>query len=211
VTGFELSEAAALVGRPVRQIRSEVERVAADTTRSTGVIVWAGTKRRHYRVTPRGLVYLQFVHELNAQGISLRPKARQDILTMIEKSGRRTRSITGVRSERYRVTLEGAIPTHFDLSGIYDEVSTLVRRYRRGRDSVERRADIMGGEAIFRGTRIPVQHIVDLIHRGVSVEELREDYPALSEDALEYARVRAAAGRRPGRPRRRLGFKQVAA
>jgi len=51
--------------------------------------------------------------------------------------------------------------------------------------------EIMGGRACIRGMRIPVSVVVSQVARGVSVEEVLQDYPDLeSEDlrqALEYA------------------------
>lgn len=50
---------------------------------------------------------------------------------------------------------------------------------------------IMGGRACIRGMRMPVSVIVKQVAHGASREEIRADYPELTEDdiqqALEYA------------------------
>jgi uncharacterized protein (DUF433 family) len=43
------------------------------------------------------------------------------------------------------------------------------------------RADTLGGELVFEGTRIPVAHVGLLVRRGTPIPEILEDYPALHE------------------------------
>jgi uncharacterized protein (DUF433 family) len=38
--------------------------------------------------------------------------------------------------------------------------------------------EILGGEPVFRGTRIPVQHIVSLLGKGTSEQKIVEDLHA---------------------------------
>lgn len=51
--------------------------------------------------------------------------------------------------------------------------------------------EIMGGRACIRGMRIPVSVVVSQVARGVSIEEVLQDYPDLEPEdlrqALEYA------------------------
>jgi uncharacterized protein (DUF433 family) len=49
--------------------------------------------------------------------------------------------------------------------------------------------EILSGTPCFRGTRIPLDHIAGLIRKGVSMNEITEDYPSLSEQDIAYARV----------------------
>jgi len=46
---------------------------------------------------------------------------------------------------------------------------------------------ILSGTPVFRGTRIPLDHIVGLLRKGVSLAEITEDYPALSSDDIAFA------------------------
>ena len=59
----------------------------------------------------------------------------------------------------------------------------------------------LGGEPVFKGTRIPVYGIVAMLDAGASVEELLSGYPKLSERLLELARVWVSAHPRRGRPK----------
>jgi uncharacterized protein (DUF433 family) len=47
---------------------------------------------------------------------------------------------------------------------------------------------VCGGDPVFKGTRIPVYIVLDLIEGGVSVSDiLSRYYPQLSEDAIKAA------------------------
>ncbi len=60
--------------------------------------------------------------------------------------------------------------------------------------------EIMKGTPVFRGTRIPVYAVADMLAQGATVEEVVEGYPALSREAVELAPVYAKAFPRRGRP-----------
>jgi len=49
--------------------------------------------------------------------------------------------------------------------------------------------EIMSGTPVFRGTRIPLDHIVGLIRKAVPMSEITEDYPSLSERGIAFART----------------------
>jgi uncharacterized protein (DUF433 family) len=60
---------------------------------------------------------------------------------------------------------------------------------------------IQGGAATFRGTRILVHQIADLLAQGADEAELRDDYPRLTPAMLAAAPVYARAHPRHGRPK----------
>lgn len=91
---------------------------------------------------------------------------------------------------------------HF-LPGFREELMV----YRRGLRRVETRAKVLGGETVFKGTRIPVRHVGLMATGGVLTEEILADYPALSAADVSFARIFAAMKPGPGRPAgKRLGF-----
>lgn len=59
----------------------------------------------------------------------------------------------------------------------------------------------LGGEPVFKGTRIPVHGIVAMLDAGASAEELLAGYPKLSRQMIDLARVWVLAHPRRGRPR----------
>src|SRR5437667_7865450 len=68
--------------------------------------------------------------------------------------------------------------------------------------------EVLGGEPVFRGTRIPLQHVASLFRKGIPEQEITDDFPGLSPRDLEYARLFSRFGERPGRPRRRLALQR---
>jgi uncharacterized protein (DUF433 family) len=60
---------------------------------------------------------------------------------------------------------------------------------------------IQGGAATFRGTRILVHQIADLLAQGADEAEMRDDYPRLTPAMLAAAPVYARAHPRRGRPK----------
>lgn len=76
----------------------------------------------------------------------------------------------------------------------------------RSRRRIISNPEILGGEPVFEGTRIPLAHIAGLIADGVDLAEIREDYPCLSEPDLQFAAVRAEAKPSPGLPPQRTEY-----
>ena len=79
-----------------------------------------------------------------------------------------------------------------------------VNLYRRGAGRIVSDPEILSGERVFKGTRIPLEHIAGLLRKGVSEAEIREDYPALSDLDLAFASIYARMSPPPGRPRKPL-------
>jgi uncharacterized protein (DUF433 family) len=48
---------------------------------------------------------------------------------------------------------------------------------------------ILGGEVVFPGSRLSVKRIGDSLARGETVEILREDYPYLTDEDLNFALI----------------------
>jgi uncharacterized protein (DUF433 family) len=59
---------------------------------------------------------------------------------------------------------------------------------------VSRNIEVMGGAAVFRGTRVPVQTLLDYLEAGDSIDEFLEGFPTVSRAQvtafLEEARDR---------------------
>jgi uncharacterized protein (DUF433 family) len=79
-----------------------------------------------------------------------------------------------------------------------------VAAYRWGKERITSSPDVLGGEPVFRGTRVPLEHVATLFRKRVPEDEIAEDFPALDERDLAYARLAARLGQPPGRPKKRL-------
>ena len=49
---------------------------------------------------------------------------------------------------------------------------------------IESDPEILGGKPVIKGTRIPVDLILELVDQGYSVAQIREEYPHLTEETV---------------------------
>jgi uncharacterized protein (DUF433 family) len=63
--------------------------------------------------------------------------------------------------------------------------------------SIVRDPEIMGGEPVFRGTRVPFKVLTDYLEGGDSLDDFLEQYPSVSRElaiaAIEEARLSLVA------------------
>ncbi len=104
-------------------------------------------------------------------------------------------------SPRNVVSLEGGL-VKIDLREPRRELATSLRELRRARRLVISDPEIMGGDPVFRGTRVPVHLVAELVAQGSKPAELTDSYPRLTADMIRLAPVYAAAYPLRGRPRR---------
>jgi uncharacterized protein (DUF433 family) len=104
-------------------------------------------------------------------------------------------------SPRSVVSLEGGL-VKIDLREPRRELATSLRELRRARRLVVSDPEILGGDPVFRGTRVPVHLIAELVAQGSKPDELIESYPRLNAEMIRLAPVYAAAYPLRGRPRR---------
>lgn len=64
---------------------------------------------------------------------------------------------------------------------------------RRLREIVASAPEIMRGTPVFRGTRIPVDLIADMLAQGATAEEILEGYPTLDKERIAMAPLCARA------------------
>ena len=49
---------------------------------------------------------------------------------------------------------------------------------------VSRNPDVMGGAAVFSGTRVPVQTLLDYLEAGDSIDEFIEGFPSVTREQV---------------------------
>jgi uncharacterized protein (DUF433 family) len=84
---------------------------------------------------------------------------------------------------------------------LFGDLTPRVDLYARGLSRTEEKPGVLGGEAVFRNTRLSVRHIGKMSANGEPTEEIRLDYPYLSEDDVKFARLYYEAHPIVGRPR----------
>jgi len=96
---------------------------------------------------------------------------------------------------------DGLLSYVIDASAATKAVAQGLAAYRKAMALIVEDPDVQGGAATFRGTRILVHTIADLLKAGASEAELKEDYPNLTDAMLAAAPVHARARPKRGRPK----------
>jgi uncharacterized protein (DUF433 family) len=190
---YSVKEAAALAGVSEKAVRNEIERGAIAVRRVA----------RSLRVPEPAVYCLALARVVSPP---LRRRDKRDLCRLL--GGGATRS-GGWRLDR-RMLRNG--PVAIDPRGVAGEVRRRRDLMARGRRRIARDPDILGGEAVFRGTRLLVRHIGELALSGEPVARIRRDYPALSAGDVDFACLFAAMKPDVGRPRHsRLRFRRATA
>jgi uncharacterized protein (DUF433 family) len=127
---------------------------------------------------------------LEAEGVRLLPlAARRAIAKRIESS-----------PEVDAVVLTEGSALVIQVKSVRLELDVDLRKLERGKDMIVSDREIMRGTPVYRGTRIPVELIADMLSQGATLEEILEGYPALNRDKVELAPFYVQAFPRRGRP-----------
>lgn len=88
-----------------------------------------------------------------------------------------------------------------DVGEARKQVGRGVRELEAAEAVVARDKAILGGEPVFKGTRIPVYGIAAMLDAGGGAEDILSGYPKLTDRMLDLARIWVAAHPRRGRPK----------
>jgi uncharacterized protein (DUF433 family) len=133
------------------------------------------------------LVYLKALRTL---GQELAVEDRKKVLAVVSKAVRGASDTARISPI---LTLE--------LGMLVKEVRAKVERFARWRDGLSADRRVLGGELVFPNSRLAVRQIGGMLERGAPASEIREDYPYLTEQDLEFSRLFVRAYPRVGRPR----------
>jgi uncharacterized protein (DUF433 family) len=191
---FSVSEAAAIAEVSPETIRTALEKksVAPSFKRKTGKAV-----RYEFSVGDVLLVkvLVEFPFALS--------KEDKHSLAKILSHGSRT-AARWSREGADLVYRSGDMQVFVECKAFRQKVARNLSTFRWGRRRIVSDPDVLGGELVFRGTRIPLQHVASLFRKGVAANEIAEDFPALSSRDLAYALLFSRLSEKPGRPRKRL-------
>ena len=194
---FSTKEAAVLAGLSEKAIRHEMARGIA---RPESVRVGKAARRA---MDARDIFYLSLVAALP---VALKPSDRRDLYVLIRRRlAKRGRWETKLR----RLRLRGVVEVEIDPRPVRRDVDRRVGVFVRGRRRVASDPNVVGGEPVFAGTRIPVRHVGLLAKKKTALEEILEDYPALSGEDIEFARFFVELRPDPGRPRKALAVRRI--
>jgi uncharacterized protein (DUF433 family) len=87
-----------------------------------------------------------------------------------------------------------------DVARVVKDVAPRVDLYAEGLSRIEEREGLLGGEAVYRNTRLSVRHIGKMRDGGESIENIVGDYPYLHRNDIEFAQLYYKAHPLVGRP-----------
>lgn len=183
-------EVAELSGAPKRIIEKAIEeRVLSVRLRSS-----RDAPRRRRRMLPTyAVAYAAIVKKLDLKLTSAQKKRLITKLADLKPAAIRTA----------RVELVPAV--ELDVGRLVEDVMDRAERYRITRDaSIVSDEAIKGGTPVIRGTRMTVHSVLGRIEHGETVDDILNENPDLSREAIEaaviYARTHPLIGRPGGRP-----------
>ena len=181
--GYTPAQAAALTGLPLSAVHKAIDSrlIRPRTTRSGASVRRLLTKEQ--------LIFLQ----LEAEGLRLLPlETRREIAACLRKVPAADRMPVG-SGTALRVEIKPA----------RRKVESGLKQLGRMEQMVVRDPDIMCGTPVFKGTRIPVDLVADMLAQGATPDEILEGYPTLDREKLSLAPLYMRAFPRRGRPNRR--------
>jgi uncharacterized protein (DUF433 family) len=135
---------------------------------------------------------------LEAEGVRLLPLgARRAIAKEIEAS-----------PEVDAVFLTEGSAVVIQVKSVRLELDLDLKKLERAEEMIVSDPEIMRGAPVYRGTRIPVELIADMLNQGAKPEEILDGYPALDRDKVALAPLYVQAFPRRGRPAARPWAKQ---
>ena len=181
--GYTPAQAAAITGLPLAAVHKAIDnRLIRPRSARAGVTVRRLLTKEH-------LIYLQ----LEAEGLRLLPVGtRREIAESIQRSP---------KTETLPVANVSALL--IEIGPARRAVESQLKQLARIEEMVVSDPEIMRGTPVFKGTRIPVDLVADMLAQGAAADEILEGYPALSKEKIAIAPQYVRAFPRRGRPGRR--------
>ncbi|MET3354267.1 UNVERIFIED_ORG: uncharacterized protein (DUF433 family) [Xanthobacter viscosus] len=174
------TEAAAVSGMAVKAVHNAIDKKIVETKPDLRP---SGAARR--ALTQEGLLRLKLWHGV---GSALSAERREKLFEAIAAMP----NAKTVRADELLIVDVGAARKQLDAQ---------IRTLDEAEAAIHRDKGILGGEPVFRGTRIPVRMVAAMLAQGASAEEILEGYPALAPRMLELAAIWVAAHPARGRPK----------
>ena len=177
---FTPTEAAFLTRLSLKAVNNAIDKNLVPTT------VRASTSESIRLLDARALLALALEQRLASRFF---PEVRRRLFDALAASSRKVLSLD-----------DGLVK--IDLREPRRESAASLRALRRARSLAVSDPEILGGEPVFRGTRVPVHLIATLVERGSMEVEILEAYPRLTSEMIRLAPAYAQAYPLRGRPRK---------
>lgn len=177
------NEAASVTGVPLQQVHRIID---------AGLLEGAVRRRDNARlVTRKALVGLKLAHDT---ADVLTPETRRAIVTALIR-----------RPNQPVVRAEVVV---VDSRSVAKAVRSGLDQLARARRIVSRTPSVLGGVPVFKGTRIQVHDIAEMLANGDSPAAIVKAYPQLDADRIKLAAFYASAYPRRGRPPTKLAWRK---
>lgn len=183
MSGYTPAQAAALTGLPLAAVHKAIDsRLIRPRAARSGVTV-----RR--LLNKEQIIFLQ----LEVEGLRLLPLGvRREIAELLQRSPKTDQLPVG-----------DGTALRIEIKSARRKVESQLKQLARIEGMVVSNKDIMGGTPVFKGTRIPVDLVADMLAQGATADELLDGYPALDKEKIAIAPLYMRAFPRRGRPSRR--------
>ena len=181
-TLFTAAEAAVLTRLPVKAVNNAIDKktIAAHVRRRRG-------EKSVRLVDEPALVYLLLERELVGDTT---PSFRQKLF----------KAISAALAEGVQSVAVGALT--LDLRSRWRDMEERIKDLRRAEWLASADPAVLGGVPVFRGTRIPIHMVAELLDQGETPDTLRRGYPRLTDEMIRLAPIYACAHPLRGRPRK---------
>ena len=89
-----------------------------------------------------------------------------------------------------------------DVARARAQLAARAEALREAEQKIEAVKGVVGGEPVFKGTRVPVRMIAAIKQQGASTAEIVEGYPSMTTRMVELAEIWTAAHPARGRPKK---------
>jgi uncharacterized protein (DUF433 family) len=176
------NEAATVTGVPLRQVHRIID---------AGLLGGAVRRRHRARLLARtALVGLRLAHDM------------ADVLTQESR-----RAVVAALIRRPRPSIVRANAVLVDARAAAKVVRSGLDRLSKARRIASVDPDVLGGTPVFKGTRLPVHDIAEMLANGDDPAAILKAFPQLDRNRLDLAAIYAQAYPRRGRPRSRAAWR----
>ena len=120
---------------------------------------------------------------------------------------RRQRLFEAIKAEPAAATVRADAFLIVDVEEARRQLADRVHQLEEAKTLVHSAEGVMGGEPVFKGTRVPVRTVASMLAQGASSMEIADGYPSLTPRMIELAAIWSAAHPARGRPRKLAGDK----
>jgi len=174
------AQASVLANLPLPAVHKVIERRLIRPRRlRTGRVIQRMLNRQQ-------VLYLR----LEAEGVRLLPiSARRAIAKQLEASPGKDIVVPG-----------GGSALVIQVKSVRLELDADLKKLERAAEMAVSDPEVMHGTPVYRGTRIPIELIANMVRQGTKIDEILKGYPALDREKVELAPLYVQAFPRRGRP-----------